>query len=461
MANSRYQNRIQAYNALLIYHDAMIPFIEEALGPERIYSELFSDVAKNRDPRKYERGMRELDEGKAAFEIMDPADIPHLVGNNLNRFSGLNHQDVDQMHSILEFWNDLKHNTDPKYFHPEDTADSMARCEHVLQRCGLNKAADEIAGLSSPTPAISASAPVVAARKLTRPGYDIKPPRDLFAADTNPQLRRQAEFTRLVQHRLASSMSHDLVLREDGSVAGWGKNHYGQCSAPVGKFIAVSAGKYHSLGLLEDSSITGWGDDISGQCKVPRGRFRAVSAGGYHSLGLREDGSVAGWGDNRFGQCATPDGKFIAISAGEYHSLGLREDGSIASWGDNRFRQCATPDGKFVAVSAGGYHSLGLREDGSIAGWGDNRFRQCAAPDGKFVAVSAGEYHSLGLREDGSVAGWGDNNDGQRNAPDDKFIAVSAGGYHNLGLREDGSLARWGWQSDEEDRLSEGHTSRD
>lgn len=424
MANSRFQNRVRAYEALLIYHDAMIPFIEEALGPERIYSELFSDAAKSRDPRKYERGMRELDQGKAVFEVMDPADIPHLVGNNLSRFSGLNRQDVDQMHSILEFWNDLKHNIDPKYFHPEDTADSMARCEHVLRRCGLNKAADEITSPSSPTLTSSASAPAVAARKLTQPGYDIKPPRDLFAADPSQQLRHRADFTHPAQDQLASSMSHDLVLREDGSVTGWGKNHYGQCNAPDGKFTAVSTGKYHSLGLREDGSIASWGDDISGQCNVPHGKFCAISAGGYHSLGLREDGSVASWGDNRFGQCAAPDGKFVAISAGGYHSLGLCEDGSVASWGDNRFGQCDTPDGKFVAVSAG-------------------------------------EYHSLGLREDGSVAGWGDNNDGQRNAPDGKFIAVSAGGYHNLGLREDGSLTRWGWQGDEENRLAEATSSRD
>ena len=446
MPFSRFPNKVRFFEAATIYRNTMVPFIEEALGHDRIRSALFDEGAKSRDPRKYENGIRKLKQGTPVPEIIDHADIPHLVGDNSSHFPDLKREDVDQMHSICQLWNDLKHDSALSDFHPEDTADFTACCTRVLRRCGLNEAADEIAGLSSPTPAASTSAPDAAARKLTQPGYNIKPPVELIRSRSKSATTPSSGLGHLVQHRLASSMSHDLMIREDGSIVGWGQNHYGQSNAQVGKFIAVSAGRYHSLGLRDDGSVVCWGDNNDGQCNTQVGKFIAVSAGGYHSLGLRDDGSIVCWGNNNDGQCSAQDGKFIAVSAGMHHSIGLREDGSVVCWGDNSDEQCNAPDSKFTAVSAGGHHSTGLREDGSVVCWGNDTNRQRNAPDDKFIAVSAGGYHSLGLREDGSVAGWGDNSSRQCNAPDGKFIAVSAGGYHSLGLREDGSVALWGWQ---------------
>ena len=458
MANYQYPNRIRAYAALLIYRDAMIPFIEAALGSERIRLTLFNDETKRRNPPKYDAGMSELDRDTPVSDLIDQTDIPLLVEYHLGHFSSLNSNNMGQMRSIRQLWNDkIKHDIGLGDCKAEIADKCIDLCVRVLRRCGLNEAADEIASLSSSTPAISTSVPAAATRKLAPLGDDIKSPPDWFAADQSPQLRRQAEFARPVQ-QLASSMSHDLMLREDGSVTGWGKNHYGQCDAPDGKFTAVSAGGYHSLGLRENGAVECWGDNSYGQCDAPDGKFTAVSAGQLHSLGLREDGTVECWGGNGYGQCDAPDNQFIVVSAGENHNVGLREDGSVQCWGDNRFGQCDAPDGRFTTVSAGGHHSIGLREDGSVECWGDNRFRQRDAPDGKFTAVSAGENHSLGLREDGSVAGWGDKGDGQCNAPEGKFIAVSAGGYHSLGLREDGSVSRWGWQEDGRGNPPEGNS---
>ena len=241
-----------------------------------------------------------------------------------------------------------------------------------------------------------------------------------------------------------SEHGHSLGLHEDGTVVGWGWNEHGQCDAPAGKFVAISAGWRHSLGLREDGTVVGWGTNGDGQCDAPAGKFVAVSAGGRHSLGLREDGTVVGWGWNEHGQRDAPAGKFVAVSAGVEHSLGLREDGTVVGWGWNEHGQCDAPAGKFVAVNAGWNHSLGLREDGTVVGWGWNRYGQCDAPAGKFVAVNAGWSHSLGLREDGTVVGWGWNKHGQRDAPAGEFVAVSAGDCHSLGLREDGTAVGWG-----------------
>ena len=69
------------------------------------------------------------------------------------------------------------------------------------------------------------------------------------------------------------------------------------------------------MALREDGTVIGWGDNESGQCDAPAGRFVAVSAGHSHSLALREDGTVIGWGDNEWGQRDAPGGQFMTAEA--------------------------------------------------------------------------------------------------------------------------------------------------
>ena len=73
--------------------------------------------------------------------------------------------------------------------------------------------------------------------------------------------------------------------------------------------MAVSAGYDHSLGLRDDGSVACWGENGFGQAPPGgvEGRFVAVSAGSGHSLGLRADCTVACWGRNECGQ-APPGG---------------------------------------------------------------------------------------------------------------------------------------------------------
>ena len=217
---------------------------------------------------------------------------------------------------------------------------------------------------------------------------------------------------------------HSLGLRSDGTVAGWGWNNFGECDAPAGPFVAVSAGYHHSLGLRSDGTVVGWGWNKFGECDAPAGPFVAVSAGRWKSLGLRSDGTVVGWGRNEFGECDAPAGPFVAVSAGFHHSLGVRPDGAVISWGRNQFGECDAPAGPLVAVSAGFHHSLGLRPDGAVIGWGRNRFRVCDAPAGPFVSVSAGMYHSLALRPNGTVIGWGSNGSGNLDASPGSFLTA-------------------------------------
>ena len=136
---------------------------------------------------------------------------------------------------------------------------------------------------------------------------------------------------------------------------------------PNSGFIAVAGNKSHNLGLKEDGSIVAWGWNDYGQCNVPEPNegFVAIAAGDYHSLGLKEDGSITAWGHNSQGQCNVPlpNSGFIDVAAGDYHSLGRKADGSIVAWGYNFYGQCNVPEPNsgFIDVAAGGNHTLGLK----------------------------------------------------------------------------------------------------
>jgi alpha-tubulin suppressor-like RCC1 family protein len=172
--------------------------------------------------------------------------------------------------------------------------------------------------------------------------------------------------------------------------------------------VAIAAGGSHNLGLKVDGSIFGWGHNNHGQATPPEGNdFVAIATGSGHSVALKSDGSIYSWGKNDRGQTISPDGNdFVAIAAGSFHNLALKSDGSIVCWGYNSNGQSTSPDGNdFVAIAAGGYHSLGLKSDGSIVGWGRDRYGQAAPPEeDDCVAIAAGFFHSLAIRGSIEVA---------------------------------------------------------
>jgi alpha-tubulin suppressor-like RCC1 family protein len=83
---------------------------------------------------------------------------------------------------------------------------------------------------------------------------------------------------------------HNLALRRDGTVVGWGYNAYGQATPPanLSNVVAIAAGGLHSLALKSDGSIVAWGQTASGQATVPASISNAVAiaAGNNHSVAL-------------------------------------------------------------------------------------------------------------------------------------------------------------------------------
>ena len=169
---------------------------------------------------------------------------------------------------------------------------------------------------------------------------------------------------------------HVVVLKEDGTLWGWGANWAGQLgdgpttsrTSPV-KILdgvkQVSAGGNSTMAILNDGTLWGWGGNLSGQlgdgtktnCERPvkiLDGVKQISAGPFNTMAILNDGSLWGWGVNYTGQ------------------LG---DGTTTS----RTRPVKILDGvKLVSGGAGNNisHTMAILNDGSLWGWGDNEFGQ-------------------------------------------------------------------------------------
>src|SRR5439155_10789444 len=131
---------------------------------------------------------------------------------------------------------------------------------------------------------------------------------------------------------------HDLALRSDGTVVGWGQNTYAQASGATNatNIMAIATGNEFSLALRANGTVMGWGYIGSGQITIPSTATNviAIAAGANHSFALRADGTVVQWG-NGLANYPAPTGlsNVVAIAATANHNLALLRDGTVTSWG--------------------------------------------------------------------------------------------------------------------------------
>ncbi|MDF7808495.1 hypothetical protein P4E94_13670 [Pontiellaceae bacterium B12219] len=228
-----------------------------------------------------------------------------------------------------------------------------------------------------------------------------------------------------------STSLHGLALQASSSVVAWGYNNRGQATVPasVTNAVAVACGGEFSLALLDDGTVAAWGDNSYGnQTTVPASVTNAIgiAAGNAHSLALLADGSVVAWGNNSYGQTNVPASvtNAIAISCGDSHSLALLENTSIVAWGYNASGESTVPPGitTAVAIDAGGNHNLVLLEDGTVTAWGDNSSGQLTQPASititNAVAISAGYSYSTALDLKTNPLDPDSDNDGLEDGPE-------------------------------------------
>ena len=288
------------------------------------------------------------------------------------------------------------------------------------------------------------------------------------------------------QAAMSLGLSHSLLLLDDGTVLGGGRDDYGQ----IGQRDNVGTINANGFGVV--------------------GTATAVAAGGWHSLLLQADGTVLALGRNTFGELGVTDAQstelarpvptvvpglsdVVAISAGYTHSLAVRRDGTVWSWGGNQGGQLGratntgtnapNPEATQVAgltgvidVAGGSGFSLALRADGTVWSWGTNQFGQLgrstnlgtltANPtptqiDGltDIRSLAAGGGLAAALRADGTVFSWGENKLGQLGRTDGfgataatpgavaiagTAVAIGAGANHLVIAYDDGTVRGFG-----------------
>ncbi len=286
-----------------------------------------------------------------------------------------------------------------------------------------------------------------------------------------------------VTPQVSAGGSHNLALKGDGTIWGWGSNVYGQLGSAVGDTFTIMNG---TTAPLQSFPVP-----VSTLSDVT-----AVTCGYNHSLVLKSDGTVWACGSNSYGQLgdgSTTDSNTLIqvsdladitdIAGGQYHSLALKSDGTVWAWGSNSYGQLgdgsytdkSTPGqilnfGGIIAIACGETHNLALKSDGTVWAWGRNDYGQLG--DGTtsdrnspkqisslsdISAIAGGAYHSLALKSDGTVWAWGFNLNGQlgdeTNTPSQSPVQVSnlsdisaidCGSSHSLALESDGTVWAWG-----------------
>ncbi|WP_157630925.1 RCC1 domain-containing protein [Kribbella catacumbae] len=339
---------------------------------------------------------------------------------------------------------------------------------------------------------------------------------------------------------------HSLVLGSDGVVYGAGDNSFGQLTGtgnratltpliglPDGvEAVAIAARESHTLVLGNNGTVYGAGRNALGQLTGAGNRAfltpltglpedvhaTAIAAGGSHSLVSASNGVVYGTGNNTSGQLTgtanrttltplTDTGPVsecnaaIAISAGTDFSLILKRCSLelVGAGGNNRGELtgadnprralgpvcCLGSVGGVVAMSASG-HTVVIGADGGVYGTGRNEAGQLTgtidsdndgvapltgltairaslraagprSPKVPALAIATGSNsHTLVLDNSGTVFGTGDNHHGQltSTAPDNRAIlarltglpgdvrakAVATGAFHSLVLGSNGAV---------------------
>ncbi|MFN7978251.1 MAG: hypothetical protein U0P30_08955 [Vicinamibacterales bacterium] len=248
--------------------------------------------------------------------------------------------------------------------------------------------------------------------------------------------------------------AHHLLLRADGTVAGWGRYKHGQLgpvaaitATPRGasnalvaialpsKAVDIAANSNASYALLDDGTVLAWGRGDVGQlgtgpAKPPR---LATSEPSFEYRGIETPTRVPGVVDA------------VAIAAANDSAYAVLRDGTVRAWGganigDGRaksdfsgppstagpaFLPVKVPDlENVVAMSAGNGHVLALTKEGHVFSWGSNFHGALGRPPrvelaldragevpnlADVVQVAAGWGISTVLKKDGTVWVWGSN----------------------------------------------------
>ena len=225
---------------------------------------------------------------------------------------------------------------------------------------------------------------------------------------------------------VSAGKNHTIVLKEDGTVWGWGDNKYGQLGdgeatasyRQVGGYIADDYNHYsltyQGSGDLDYTAVpirVKKGYDTATSSVIYLDNIVAIDANSDYNVAVDGDGEVYFWGEGvghtavRLATAITgfktavdalgdANDKIISVAAGDNHVLALTTKGWVFAWGYNGNGQLGdnTTTNKtafdtvvqvkgigaenylydVVQIDAMGDTSAALRGDGTVWTWGDN-----------------------------------------------------------------------------------------
>lgn len=219
---------------------------------------------------------------------------------------------------------------------------------------------------------------------------------------------------------------------------------------PTGRFAAISSTDSHACGLREDGTLACWGrGDVLEGVLPPPGAFASVSATGCsHICAVRLDGTIVCWGENDYGQATAPAfGTFSAVSAGCSHSCAIGQGGQITCWGSNDAGESTPPAGPFDSVVAGWNRSCAIRSGThTVTCWGDITEDVTPPAATAYGAVGFGVQDiTCALRaSDHAVQCWGGDQFKLMSTPAGAFASLVVDGFHACALDASGRLRCWG-----------------
>ena len=287
-----------------------------------------------------------------------------------------------------------------------------------------------------------------------------------------------------------SFSDYTLVLKNDGTLWGCGRNDYGQ------------------LGLGDTRNRTTFTKIIANTNDV-----KSIHCGNEHTLMLKNNGTLWACGWNKFGQLGLGDANnknvltIIGINSGNIkevylgggHTLILKNDSTPWGCGYNKYNQLGLEDtnnkttftrittntNDIKSICCACDNILVLKNDGTLWGSGFNGYGQLGLRDytnrttltkittntDNIKSVYCGSSYTVILKNDGTLWGCGWNDYGQLGLGDesnrtiftqittntDNIKSVYCGYHHTIILKNDGTL--WGCGYNGEGQLGLGNTT--
>ena len=274
---------------------------------------------------------------------------------------------------------------------------------------------------------------------------------------------------------MVGDLMNDITFQYDSSAASGSGSGSGSGSSTSFNLTSqnIAGGRLYTCAILENGSVACWGDNQYGQLgdgtttdrstptlteSLGTGRTAVqLATGDYHTCALLDNHEVKCWGHNQYGKLGDgatndrtsppssgitfPTGRTpIALAAGDEQTCAIMDDGSLTCWGGNA--QGELGDGTtthrssptiisvsttadVIDIGSGDAHTCALLDDGTIKCWGNNIFGQLG--DGTTttrltptltdslgtgrtaVDIGVGEHFTCALLDNDDVKCWGSN----------------------------------------------------